>query len=265
MVPGKTIFFSVITLILSILFPIMLSIWFCRKYKTPATTVLFGALTFLVFQLVLRIPLLQILKPYYPGAESRLTGWSLALYSFYLSATAALFEEGGRVLVFTFFMKKRKDWKNAVAMGIGHGGLEAIALTGITYFNNLIMIAMINAGLFQNSTDPLISQAVQQLTETSSWIFLIAGVERVLAIALHIGFSVLVVYGLTSKEYKYVLYAFIAHFLLNFPLAFVQSITGGIYIAIAYIAVIAFISMYWVVKISPNLFREDSKLSSLLY
>lgn len=256
MVPSLTIFFSVITLILSILFPILLAVWFSRKYEVPATTVLLGALTFLVFQLVLRIPLLQIFKSYYPGEEPDLTGWNLALYSFYLSATAALFEEGGRILVFKLFMKKRKDWKNAVALGIGHGGFEAIALTGLTYVSNLILTFMINSGLMQTSGDPMINQAIQQLTETSSWLFLMAGVERVLAVILHIGYSVLIVYGLTSKEYRYVLYAFIGHFILNFPLAFIQDLASGIYIAIAYIAVMALISLYWVVKVSPDMFRR---------
>ena len=256
MVPSQTIFFSVISLILSIVFPILLAVWFSRKYKVPATTVLIGALTFLVFQLVLRIPLLQILQPYYPGAEPDLTGWNLALYSFYLSGTAALFEEGGRIIVFMLFLKKRKDWKSAVALGIGHGGFEAISLTGLTYVSNLILMFMINSGLMQTSDDPLINQAIQQLTETSSWLFLMAGLERMLAIILHIGFSVFVVYGLTSKEYRYVLYAFIGHFVLNFPLPFIQSIAGGIYIAIAYITVMAILSLYWIIKVSPDLFRK---------
>lgn len=256
MVPSQTIFFSIISLILSIVFPILLAIWFCRKYKAPATTVLLGALTFLVFQLILRVPLLQILQPYYPGAEPDLTGWNLALYSFYLSATAALFEEGGRIIVFKLLLKKKKDWKNAVALGIGHGGFEAIVLTGLTYVSNLILMFMINSGLMQTANDPLINQAIQQLTETSSWLFLMAGVERMLAIILHIGFSVLVVYGLTSKEYRYVLYAFIGHFILNFPLAFIQSLTDGIYIAIAYIAIMALFSLYWIIKVSPDLFRK---------
>jgi uncharacterized membrane protein YhfC len=256
MVSLQTIYFSILTLIVSLFFPIILSIWFCRKYKVQATTVLLGALTFLVFQLVLRIPLLQVLKPYYPGEEPSLTGWNLILYSFYLSATAALFEEGGRIIILKLFMKKKKDWKNSVALGIGHGGFEAISLTGLTYVSNLILMVMINSGLLKGYDDPIMSQAIQQLTETSSWLFLMAGVERVLAIILHIGFSTFVVYGLTSKKYRYVLYAFLGHFILNFPIAFVQNITGGIYIAIAYIAVMALLSLYWVAKVSPDLFRN---------
>ena len=71
MVSGLTVVFSVVTLLLSLVFPVLLAIWFCRKYKTPARMVLLGALTFLVSQLILRIPLLQIL-------ESHFSGWNLA-------------------------------------------------------------------------------------------------------------------------------------------------------------------------------------------
>ncbi|HHU49967.1 MAG: YhfC family intramembrane metalloprotease [Caldicoprobacterales bacterium] len=257
-VSGLTMVFSVITLFLSLVFPVLLAIWFCRKYKAPATTVLLGALTFLVFQWILRIPLLRILQPYYPGAESNLKGWGLALYSFYLAFTAALFEEGGRVIVCKLFLKKKKSWNNAIALGIGHGGFESISIVGLTYINNLILMAIINLGFLNPANDPTgaLSQAVQLLTNTPPVMFLLAGVERVLAIILHIGFSLLVVYGLASRKLCYVLYAFLAHFILNFPLAFTQGITGGTYITMAYIAIMALVSLYWSVKISPALFEK---------
>jgi len=253
MISGLTVVFSVVTLLLSLVFPILLAIWFCRKYKAPATTVLLGALTFLVSQLVLRIPLLQILQPYY-------SGWNLALYGFFLAFTAALFEEGGRVLVCKLFLKKKKTWNNAIALGIGHGGFEAISLVGLTYIGNLILIVMINLGILNPASDPTgsLSQAVSLFTDTPSIMFLLAGVERVLAVILHIGFSLLVVYGLRSKDNRYILYAFLAHFLVNFPVIFLQNKVGGIYIAITYIyiAILAIASLYWIVKISPPLFKK---------
>lgn len=253
MVSGLTVVFSVVTLLLSLVFPVLLAIWFCRKYKAPASMVLFGALTFLVSQLILRIPLLQILGPHF-------SGWNLALYGFFLSFTAALFEEGGRVIVCKLFLKEKKTWNNAIALGIGHGGFEAISLVGITYISNLILMAIINLGGLESIPDPTgaLSQAVQLFTDTPSIIFLMAGVERVLAVILHIGFSLLVVYGLASRKNSFVLYAFLAHFILNFPLIILQSKSGGIYIAITYIyiAIMALISLYWIIKISPMLFNK---------
>ena len=260
MVSGLTIVFSVITLLLSLVFPILLAIWFCRKYRARAVTVLLGALTFLVTQLILRIPLLQVLQPYYPGTDPNLKGWSLALYGFFLAFTAALFEEGGRVIVTKLFLKSKKTWNNAIALGIGHGGFEAVSLVGLTYISNILLIAMINLGVLNPAADPTgaLSQAVELFIGTPSIMFLLAGIERVLAIILHIGFSLLVVYGLASRKHRYVLYAFLAHFILNFPLIFLQSKSDGIYIVITYvyIAIMAAVSLYWIVTISPPLFKK---------
>jgi uncharacterized membrane protein YhfC len=261
MVSNLTIVFSIITLLLSLVLPVILAVWFCRRYKVSAVTVLFGALTFFIFQLVLRIPLMQILAPVYPGQEPLTGGWQLAVYGLFLAFTAALFEEGGRVIVYKLFLKKKDDWSNAVAFGIGHGGFEAISIVGITYINNLLLIAMINMGLVNvsDNSNELMAQAVQALTDTQPVLFLLAGVERVLAMVLHLGFSTLVVYGLVSKRYIYLLYAFLAHFLLNFPLVFTQKIAGGTYIAMAYIAVMALLSFYWVSRVSPGLFDNIQK------
>ncbi|MGI6570801.1 MAG: YhfC family intramembrane metalloprotease [Caldicoprobacterales bacterium] len=256
MVPGLSIIFSLITLILSLVLPVLLAVWFCRKYKAPATTVLLGALTFLVFQLVLRLPLLQILNPYYPGTESTSEGWNLVLYSAFLAVTAALFEEGGRVLIYKLFLRKKGDWTNAVAFGIGHGGFEAMSLIGLTYISNLVLMILINMGIMGLSDNELMNQAIQLLIQTSPWMFLLAGVERLFAMILHIGFSVLVVYGLASRRYQFVFYAFLAHFVLNFPLAFLQKLPGGIFLTMAFIGVMALFSVYWIVRVSPSLFRK---------
>ncbi|HHY81337.1 MAG TPA: YhfC family intramembrane metalloprotease [Clostridiales bacterium] len=260
MVSSLTIVFSVITLLLSLIFPIALAIYFCRKHKAPATSVLFGALTFFVFQLVLRIPLLQILSPIYPGKQpvAEFGWWKLFLYSLFLAVTAALFEEGGRVIVYKIFLKKKGDWKNAVAFGIGHGGFEAISIVGISYINNLILMLMINLGFLSasgNAEDP-ISQAVRLMIDTPSYLFLLAGIERFFTIILHVGFSLLVVYGMSSKKYIYILYAFLGHFILNFPLAFFQRIAGGVYISMAYIGLLAALSYYWITRVSPHMFSK---------
>jgi uncharacterized membrane protein YhfC len=263
MVSNLSIAFSIITLLLSLILPVVLAVWFCRKYHASAAAVLLGALTFLAFQLVLRIPLMQLLSPIYPGdiVKIPLTGWRLVNYSLYLSVTAALFEEGGRVIIYKLFLKKKRDWSNAAAFGIGHGGFEAISLVGLTYVNNLILMMMINLGVINTAggTDAALAQAVQILTDTKSSLFLMAGIERLFAMTLHIGFSLLVVYGLVSKKYIFLLYAFLAHFILNFPLAFVQNLAGGSYIALVYIGAMAACSLYWITRISPDLFQDIQK------
>ena len=174
MVSTWSIAFSVITLLLSLVLPVVLAVWFCRKHQVPASAVLLGAITFLIFQRILRMPLMQALHPIYPGKEPVIGGWRLFWYGMYLSVSAALFEEGGRVVIGRLFLKKKVDWKNAIAFGI----------------------------------------------------------EKII----------------------FVFYAFFAHFLLNFPLIYTQKMAWGVPIAMAYIGVMAVLSIYWVVRISPVLF-----------
>ena len=256
MVSTPAIIFSVITLMLSLILPIVLAVWFCRKYQVSAVTVLLGAATFLIFQLILRIPLMQIFNPILFGRDPINGSIRLVLYGLYLAFTAALFEEGGRALAYKLFLKKKGDWKNAVAFGIGHGGFEAVILVGVTYIGNLIFIAMINFGIINTSggMDDAVSQAVKVLTETQPVLFLLAGIERVFAMALHIGFSLLVFYGLSNRKYQFLFYAFLAHFILNFPLTFLSGLSGGAYAAIVYIGVMAALALYWTIKISPKMF-----------
>ena len=171
----------------------------------------------------------------------------------FLSFTAALFEEGGRVLICSLFLKSKKNWPHAVALGIGHGGFEAMSLVGLTYISNLVMMALINLGLLDAVNDPTgaLSQTVVLLTETPSIMFLLAGIERVLAMILHIGFSVLVVYGLSSRNYRYVFYEFSAHFILN-PLLLYRCDRWVIHCH--YICCCHGVAFPWIIKISPALF-----------
>ena len=87
-----------------------------------------GAAVFILFQLVTRIPLIQLVLPgmdwYKETIQSNI--WT---YGLFLGFTAGLFEEVGRYLAFILILKNL-DWKNAVAFGIGHGGIEAILLVG---------------------------------------------------------------------------------------------------------------------------------------
>ena len=93
-----------------------------------------GILSFTVSQLLIRIPLLQ-----YAGKKWEwlmlLPYTSLVLYYGFLGLTAGLFEETGRWAAFGLMKRRRRalDWKDALALGLGHGGVEAVwvAVSGL--------------------------------------------------------------------------------------------------------------------------------------
>lgn len=72
------------------------------------------------------------------------------------------FEETGRLIAMKFWMKKWLDFPNALMYGIGHGGVEAILLGGLSGISNLVSMLMINSGAMQNTLAALPAESANQ-------------------------------------------------------------------------------------------------------
>lgn len=208
MVPLANIVACVITLLMSIALPIAVLIVFEAKNKKQGigSAWWLGAAGFFVTQILIRVPILSIL-----GSQS----WFIAfaqdypfIYAFGLAFTAGLFELAGRFAI-AMLMKKKLTWKRSLAAGLGHGGIEAMLIIGMTYVNNLIYIIMINSGYI----DIIISKAIAagadvsqlelvcaQLISLAPAQFLLAGFERLLTMTCHVAMSALVCYGVAHKK-----------------------------------------------------------------
>lgn len=194
---------SVFTTLCAVVLPITVTVILCVKNKKIWLPILMGTLTFVVFQVLIRIPIIQALLPQ--------TAWYIAMqntqpiiYALFLGSTAALFEEGGRFLVMSLFLKKHRDTLDGIAFGVGHGGIEAILLAGI---NAIIMLL--------SPTE----------LATSSLIFA-SGVERLSAMTMQIAFSVLVMKSVREKKWSYLLIAFLLHTLIDFGAVLAVSSLG---------------------------------------
>lgn len=221
MVPWTSVIYSGISAALSLVLPLVLALWFWRKTRVPFSTILIGALTFFVMQVVLRIPLLQLTQLFLDIPAIVSTTGGLLLWSGLLALTAALFEELGRFLFYKVFRRKA-DWQNAVAFGIGHGGIESMLLVGLNSVANTILLAVLAADL----PVELPRELVESLTSYAPLDFLAGGIERLLVLPVHIALSILVVAAIRRKKFGYVLLAIGAHFLLNFPVLWLAQNWG---------------------------------------
>lgn len=154
-----------------------------------------GALAFVISQVLTRIPLMALVVPTLdPAVSGFLLSGPVASY------TAGLFEETGRLVVMLLLMKAFHRWIDGVTFGFGHGGIEAILLVGSAMASNLALAAMINADQWPTVAASMPAETAAQLfdalTATPPLHFLLAGVERLSAISLHIGCSVLVLAGI---------------------------------------------------------------------
>lgn len=208
MVSSLTVLFVIVSLCISLFLPMALLAAFAARNRKQGivSAWLLGAAGFFVTQILIRVPILTALQ----GQEwfSAFAQKHLFLYAFLLAFTAGLFELAGRFAV-AKLLSKNLTYRRSLAAGLGHGGIEAMVLVGVTYVNNLIYITLINSGGF----DALLAQTAamgvdvsgleqirQQLVDTSPVLFLLGGFERLLAMTAHAGMSMLVCWGVYRKK-----------------------------------------------------------------
>ena len=183
--------------LLGIAVPVALALWLVRKYHVRWQTILIGAGTFIVFAILLEpiVHQLVLKGPY--GSTIMGNVWYYALYG---GLAAGIFEETGRFLSMKFLMKKEPSRAlPGVAYGAGHGGVEMLILFGISMISNLVVAAMINAGQADVLTAKVpeeqlaqVQAQFAQLASLTSGALLFGFWERLSALVLHLGLSMLV-------------------------------------------------------------------------
>lgn len=176
-------------LLVSLILPLLISIFLIVRNRTYFKSIIIGVLTFLIFQVFTRIYIIQVILPTQVW-YILFTYQYPVLYAFLLSLTAGLFEEIGRYIMMKFILKKM-ELKQALAFGIGHGGIEAMLFVGFA-------LIMVNPATIDTQ---------------NLWM---SGLERLSAMIFHCVFSVLV-YQMVFKGKKYhLIYSITLHTLVNF-------------------------------------------------
>ena len=199
------------------LFVILIAaIWFSKKkYKINLSVLGLGAVAFFVSSQVLeKIVHLLVLHPQKDGTVPLMTENPL-LYVIYGICMAALFEETARLVFFKWLEKKRSlEDSDALAYGLGHGGLELLYLGMGSLISLLILLSLLEspnpdvANLLPKTT----LETVQSL---SGWQVYLLGVERVLALVMQIGLSFWVYQAVRQKKWIYLVAAYGLHALFD--------------------------------------------------
>lgn len=224
MISTATIVTCAISFVLCMFLPLVILLVFARKNKGRqiVSAWLLGAAGFFVTQILIRVPILTVLQtqPWFVNLSQN----HLFLYAFGLAFTAGLFELAGRFVV-AKLLRRNLNFKRSLAAGLGHGGIEAMLLAGMSYLNNILYIFMINGGTF----DALVAQAAQTgvdvsalwqikdtLIQASPALFLLGVYERILAMTCHVAMSMIVCYGIhTHKPLKGALICLAIHTLID--------------------------------------------------
>lgn len=184
-----------------ILVPLGLAFWIARRWHVSWKFFGYGVAVFALFQLFTRIPALQIVQGLIAGTlqQSALYryGW-IVLAAF----TAGLFEEGGRYLAYRFLWKEDKTWSRALMYGVGHGGMECFYVAALVVLTlvNIVAIFQIDPATLPADQALLIHQARAEVALMSWWQPLLGGLERMMALAIQVSLSVLVLQVFTRRQ-----------------------------------------------------------------
>lgn len=255
MVSNLSIGLLIFSAALSVLFPVMLLIYYRRKEKISFKLVAIGAIIWVVFSQILE-KLLHLFV-----MNTALINYSL-LFSIYAALAAGLFEEVGRFTAFKIFLKNKREWKDGMAYGIGHGGIEAILIGLMGGVQNIIFVNMLNSGTLESSLVGKLSSAQVESLKVSltspSFLFAIGGFERVFAVIIHIALTFVVLYGIRNRKNIFLLYAVLLHALVDFVPALYQThIVKSLFGTEFILFTMACIAIVWIVR-SKKIFSINS-------
>jgi len=207
-VSGGSIAAMCVTLFISLILPVVALIVYAVKNRKQgvASAWFLGAAGFFLMQVVIRVPILSTLS-LMPGFVSFVEN-HYVLYALMLGLTAALFEVVGRFAC-AKILSKNLTYTKGFAAGLGHGGIEAMVLIGMTYVSNLLYVAMINSGAIEMviaQTEAMgvdvtpIYTLIDSLVNSPSYLFLLAGYERILSMIGHVAMTLVVFYFMSKKQ-----------------------------------------------------------------
>ena len=259
MVPSMSIFFMAVSAAISIGLPIVLFLFLRKKYGLKIVPCLVGCAAFIVFALVLEQLLhMAVLRPASDG-NIALRETNPLLYCLYGIFAAGIFEETARLLSFNILKKKYGDFATGLSYGIGHGGIESIILAGVSLLSSIVFSIMINSGNTAIADgSPAIQKQFESLIGSESILFLFSGIERILAISVHISLSIIVWHAVMRKG-KLWLYpvAISLHALVNLSAVLYQvGIITSVAIVEALVAacaiIVAFVAFTVTKKLKPK-------------
>ena len=215
----------IITVILMVVIPVVFFLCWRRKHKAQTTIrwLIAGAVGFILSARVLELGVhyFCILAD---NPVSRFINGNTAAYVLYGTLMAGLFEECGRHIILKYILKKNRSRENAVLYGIGHGGIEilTVLLPGmITYLAAAILFSTgdtENALRALNITEENAAAALPAVQAAAAFGYPMMAMnvfERLLAMFVHIGLTVIVYDGVVRAKKGRLPLAILLHMLAD--------------------------------------------------
>ncbi|MED4878066.1 YhfC family intramembrane metalloprotease [Anoxybacillus geothermalis] len=246
---------AAVQLAISLFVPVGLA-WYGRKKGWLSWKALgVGAVVFLVFSQVLEKALhIAVLEPGRPALKGTDSVWLFVLYA---ALAAGVFEELGRYVGFRWLLKQKRAYGDGLSFGLGHGGAEAVLLGVLGAVNVMVLSILIQSGAFDKTIAPSLpaGQAElikEQVLHTPLAMYVLGGLERLFALTVHVALSLLVLFGVREKQFRYVLYAILIHAAMDvLPALYQAKVVKNIWVVEGVLLIWAVAAVSFIRRIKP--------------
>lgn len=257
-----------ITVILMIAIPVIFFICWRKKQKqqTKIGYLIAGAVGFLVSARVLELGV-HLVCIVADNPVSRFINGNTVAFVLYGIIMAGVFEECGRYIVLKYIMKKNRTPENAIMYGIGHGGIEILAVLLPSMILYLVIAVLFSSGNIENALSTLniaedtAAAALPSVEAAAAFDYAMMAMnvlERLFAMLLHIGLTVVVYYGVCNANKACLPIAILLHMLMDtFPALYQRTLVPlwsvEVWVAL-WTAIIVFIAvkLYRKMKVSSS-------------
>jgi len=249
-----------LSVLLMILVPIILAGLVRRRFQVPWILFAIGTLTFIGSQIV-HIPLNNLLMKWHLLPKTGVTDSSISLFqtALILGLTAGVCEETARLIGYRL-LKQYRSLEDGIMLGLGHGGVEAMIFGGVLTAATLSsLIPLIGSDLtkLDLSPDQLSALNVQLNSISGSpWISAAAPLlERLLAMTLHVIFSVMVLQAFRKRNFAYYLAAVVYHTLIDMGAVYASPRLTNTYLIYPFLFASTLPGLVWLWLV----WRKDAK------
>ena len=165
---------------------------------------------------------------------SRFINGNTAAFVLYGITMAGIFEECGRLIILKYILKKDRTRENAVIYGIGHGGIEILTVLLPAMILYLAIAVMFSQGDTEaalktlNITEETATAALPSVQAAAAFDYAMMAMnvmERLLAMLIHIGLTIVVYYGVVNAKKLCLPAAILLHMLADtFPALYQRGI-----------------------------------------
>jgi uncharacterized membrane protein YhfC len=230
-VPAAWITMMIVSTIFVIVCPFIFGLIAHKRLAAGWRYFWFGALVFLVSQLLTRLPLVIVLQSTVLApllGPSTTFAW---VWLTVLALTAGLFEEVGRYLGYRLFLRSEpKTWTKAVMFGLGHEGLESLILVGGVQLLTLLSLALFSTVNVNDLPAAQRQAAVQLFTTIGAqpvWFPLLSAWERFWSFPLQVMLSVIVLQVFRWHDMRWLFLAILLHALIDFLVLALPQAAGS--------------------------------------